>query len=272
MHRRQLLLGLAALALLACGKKNDQPAGGASAGADPGKKPPGPITVAAAADLTKAFEEIGREFEAGGGGKVTFKFGSTGQIAQQLRQGAPFDVFAAANVSFIDDVVAAGACDGATKTLYARGRIVLWSRKGGVAPARSLDELTDGRFVKIAIANPDHAPYGKAAREALEKAGVWDKVKDRLVFGENIKQTMQFAETGNAEVAIVALSLATGSDGEYTTIDEALHNPLEQAMAACKGEGDAATARAFVAFVGSEKGRAIMRKYGFMIPGEKPAE
>jgi molybdate transport system substrate-binding protein len=273
-----------ALALLAgasaCGKSNEAKApasaslGAATAGRG-GEAPAAPrygaITVAAAADLTNAFEEVGKAFEAKhAGARVTFKFGSTGQLAQQIKQGAPFDVFAAANVSFVDDVVAAGACDGATKAQYARGRIVLWSKRSGVAPATSLADLGDARFAKIAIANPEHAPYGKAAKEAMASAKIYDTVKGKLVFGENIKQTLQFAETGNAEVAVVALSLAIVGDGGYIVIDDGLHEPLDQALAVCKGDGSAETARAFATFIGSDEGRAIMKKFGFLMPGETP--
>src|SRR5688500_1635318 len=135
------------IGLLACGKKESSP---------------DTIKVAAAADLSYAFEEVGAEFTRKTGKKVVFSFGSTGLLAKQLSEGAPYDVFAAANVSFVDDVVKAGACDGATKAMYARGRIVLWSGNAVQPAPQSLADLTDARFVKLAIANPDHAPYGRA--------------------------------------------------------------------------------------------------------------
>lgn len=247
---------VAVTAAAGCGK---QSAGG-SAGA---------IRVAAAADLAFAFKEIGAEFQKATGTKVSFTFGSTGQLAQQISEGAPYDVFAAANVSYVQDTVKADACDGATMALYARGRIAMWSKKGGAAPPATLGELTDARFVKIAIANPEHAPYGKAAKQALETAGVWEAVKPKVVYGENVQQTLQFAQTDNAEVAIVALSLATVSDeGTYTTIDEAQHKPIDQALVVCKRGKDKNAALAFTKYVGSAEGRAIMQKYGFLLPGE----
>ncbi len=257
-HSIVAVIAFAALSVAACDKKS------------PADAPKGPVKVAAAADLTFAFEELGKAFEAKTGQKVVFSFGSTGQLAKQLEEAAPFDLFAAANVSFVDQVVKAGACDGAARSQYAQGRIVLWARAGGaVATTTSLKDLTDAKFVKIAIANPEHAPYGKAAKEALEAAGVWDAVQPKIVYGENIKQTMQFAQTGNAEAAIVALSLAiVEKDGAYSLIDPASHKPLDQALVVCKNGQNAAGGKAFADFVNSPDGRAIMNKYGFVLPGE----
>ncbi|MEO6419474.1 MAG: molybdate ABC transporter substrate-binding protein [Polyangiaceae bacterium] len=235
--------------------------------------PPAPaLKVAAAADLAFAFKDLGDAFEKKTGQKVTFSFGSTGLLAKQIKEGAPFDVFAAANVSFADEVVASGACLQGSSELYARGRIVLWARDNTNAPM-SLADLKDPRFAKIAIANPGHAPYGRAAKEALTKAGVWDSVAPRLVFGENVQQTLQFAQSGNAEVAIVALSLALVSGGKYTTIDPDNHQPLDQALVICRGSPESKgalqpVARTFTAFVNSEDGRSIMKRYGFLLPGE----
>jgi molybdate transport system substrate-binding protein len=227
------------------------------------------LRVAAAADLALAFEEIGRDFEKATGQRADFTFGSTGLLARQVEAGAPFDVFAAANVANVDDVVRAGACDGATKQLYAEGRIVLWSKEKGTLPG-GLEGLAEARFRKIALANPEHAPYGRAAQEALEKAGVWGKVSSRAVYGDNVQQTMMFAQTGNVDVAIVALSLATRAGGEMLAIDPALHAPLHQAMVTCGRAGRTRRdeARAFVEYVSSPPGRATMRRFGFLLPGE----
>jgi molybdate transport system substrate-binding protein len=230
-----------------------------------------PIRVAAAADLTLAFEELGRAFEQQTGRPVSFTFGSTGLLAKQLGEGAPFDVFAAANESFVDQAVDAGACDGATKTAYARGRIALWTKHGTVAPPASIDELADARFARIAIANPEHAPYGQAARDALEQAGIWATVEPRLVFGENVRQTLQLAETGNVDAAIVALALvANDRDDPWVLVPEAMHRPIDQALVVCTGGSARAGGEAFARFVGSEPGRAVMRRHGFLLPGESP--
>jgi molybdate transport system substrate-binding protein len=242
---------------------------GAGAGAGPSRKGE-PLRVAAAADLALAFKEVGDAFERSSGKKVEFSFGSTGLLAKQISEGAPYDVFAAANVSYVDDVVRAQACNGESKQLYAKGRIVMWSTDKALLPA-TLDGLRDKRLAKIAIANPDHAPYGLAAQQAMTKTGVWADVKPRAVYGENVQQTMMFAQSGNAEVAIIALSLAMTSGGSFVLIDAELHAPLEQALVICKGGsggGKPNEARAFVDFVGSEAGHEIMRKYGFLLPGD----
>lgn len=253
MTRIPLALALT-LGLLACGKKESSP---------------DTIKVAAASDLAYAFEELGAEFTRKTGKKVVFSFGSTGLLARQLSEGAPYDVFAAANVSFVDDVVKAGACDGATRAMYARGRIVVWSGNAVQPAPKSLADLGDGRFVKLAIANPDHAPYGRAARQALEASGLWDTLRPRLVYGENILQTLQFAETGNAEAAFAALSLAiVKKDGNYFVVDDTLHAPIDQGLVVCKHGGNPAVGADFARYVNSEEGRAIMKRYGFLLPGE----
>jgi molybdate transport system substrate-binding protein len=229
-----------------------------------------PVRVAAAADLTLAFEELGRNFERQTGRAVTFTFGSTGLFAKQLREGAPFDVFAAANVSFVDEVVAAGACDGATKAPYARGRIAVWTRRGAVAPPARVADLADARFHRIAIANPEHAPYGQAARQALEQVGLWSGLEPRLVLAENVRQTFQFAETGNVDAAIVALALVVNDhENPWLLVDETLHRPIDQALAVCTRGNNRTGGEDFARFVDSESGRAVMRRHGFLLPGEK---
>jgi molybdate transport system substrate-binding protein len=224
------------------------------------------VRVAMASDLQPAFEELGPAFREATGIEPVFTPGSTGLLARQLKEGAPFDVFAAAAVSFVDDVVAAGACDGATRQPYAQGRVVLWSAKE--APAR-LEDLVDPRFATIAIANPEHAPYGRAARQALQRGGVWDQVASRMVYGENVLQAMQYARSGNADVALVALSLATvGEGGSFQPVDPALHDPLDQVLVVCGSGAGAEAGRRFAAFLATPDARAIMKRYGFRLPGE----
>jgi molybdate transport system substrate-binding protein len=261
MTRSSIGLGLALLALAACDRSAPAPNKAA------------PVKVAAASDLAFAFKDVGAEFEKRTGTPVTFSFGSTGMLAKQIAEGAPFDLFAAANVSFTDEVVKAGACDDATKAPYARGRIVVWTRDGGVTPPDELADLAHERFVKIGIANPEHAPYGRAAQQALQSSGIWDKVKARMVFGENIQQTFQFAQTGNVDAAIVALSLATVTKGgRELVVDEAAHKPIDQALVACTRGRSFEAGKRFGEFVNSPDGRAIMRKYGFLLPGETTAQ
>src|SRR6478609_756721 len=167
---------------------------------------PQPLLVAAAADLSVAFEEMGKLYESRTGQHVTFSFGASGALAKQLREGAPFDLFAAANSAFVDGAVQAGACDGSTKARYALGHLVVWSKKSG-SELHTLAELTNREIEHIAIANPEHAPYGKAAKEALVSAELWAKLESKIVQAENVRQALQFAESGNADVAIVARSL-----------------------------------------------------------------
>jgi len=226
-----------------------------------------PLKVAAAADLAIAFKEVGEAYEKKTGKKVVFSFGSTGLLSKQIKEGAPFDVFAAANVSYIDDLVGAGAVLPDSKELYGRGRIVIYTPEGA-EPVAKLADLTDAKLKKVAIANPEHAPYGKAAEQALNKAGVYADVKAKLVPSENVLQAMQYVDSGNAEVAIVALSLALSAKGKHTVIEESLHEPIDQAIAVCEQSKQKAAAADFIGFVNSADGRVLMKKSGFLLPGE----
>ena len=224
------------------------------------------ITVAAASDLSNAFEEVGREFEAENKIKVVFVFGSTGLLTRQIENGAPMDLFAAANVSYIDQLAQKGLIVPDTKQIYARGRITLWTTADSPLKIETIADLARPEVKRIAIANPDHAPYGLAAQQALQSAGILEAVKPKLVYGDNIRQTLQYAETGNVDVAIVALSLSQQSKGRWTLVPEQLHQPIDQALAVIKTTRNQAAARAFASFVNGPKGREILQKYGFAFP------
>jgi molybdate transport system substrate-binding protein len=258
-----LCVALAACALAACTRHE-------GSGADAA---PPPLRVAAASDLADSFAEVGDAFTKETGQRVSFSFAATGLLAKQIAEGAPFDVFAAANVAFIDDVVRAGACYGDTQARYATGRLAIWT-KDGVPAAASLADLAGPAFVHVAIANPDHAPYGKAAKQALEKSGAWAGVGKKIVYGENVQQTLQFAQSGNAEAAIVADSLALAAEGGHASpVDSGLHAPIDQAIVACKGAASAGgkmepMARRFAQFVASDAGSAILAKHGFGPPSD----
>ncbi len=224
------------------------------------------LTVAAASDLTPAFEEIGREFQSTHKTKVVFVFGSTGMLTRQIENGAPVDLFAAANVSFVEQLEQKGLIIPGTKAIYGRGRITLWTPLESNLRLESIADLARPEVTRIAIANPDHAPYGLAAKQALETAGIWDRMKTKLVYGDNIRQTLQYAQTGNVEVAIMALSLSIQTKGRWTLIPEELHKPLDQGLAIMKSTKNESDARAFAAFVAGPQGRAIMQKYGFSFP------
>ena len=228
------------------------------------------LTVSAAADLNYVFPEIAKLWEQETKGQVTFNFGSTGQLAQQIDRGAPVDLFAAANKKFVEDLDKKGLILSDTKALYGIGRITLWQKKGSTLELKDIKDLTKPEVKRVAIANPDHAPYGMAAREAMQSAEIWEDIQPKLVFGENVKQTQQYAETGNVDVAIVALSLSVNKSGKWTLIPSELHKPLEQMMAVPKSSPHPDVAKKFAAFINGEKGRLLMRKYGFVLPQEQP--
>lgn len=232
--------------------------------------------IAAAADLRHAMDSLVRQFRAETGLAVRPVYGSSGQFYQQLAAGAPFQLFLSADESYVQKLARAGRTmdDG---QLYAIGRIVL------VAPSRSrlaLDPdfrglrkaLASGELSRFAIANPDHAPYGVRAREALQSADLWTQLEPRLVYGENVAQALQFALSGGADGGIVALSLVLGDGlkgtGRYVLIPEEAHKPLRQRMVLMKGAG--ATARRFHDWLQTPSARRIFRKYGFVLPGEAP--
>lgn len=223
------------------------------------------IFVSAASDLTGAFKEIGALHEKETGNKVVFNFGSSGILAQQIEGGAPIDLFAAANRGYIDNLEKKGLIIPETKRVYAIGRIVLATPKGGLK-LNSLEDLLRPDVKRIAIASPSHAPYGMAAKEAMEKSGVWDNIKDRIVYGENIRQAMQYLETGNVDAAILALALVKDSNLSYILIPRELHAPIEQTLAVIKGGKNEKMTREFAAFIISSKGRTIMERYGFALP------
>lgn len=229
------------------------------------------VRVAAASDLQRAFSEVFKEFHKRTGIAVEPNFGSSGLLAKQIEQSAPYFLFAAANKAFVEQVVAAGKCDGSTAALYGRGRIVVWTTEK-VGKVTKLDELASDRFKKIAVANPDHAPYGLAAKQALQKLGLWDQLQPKLVLGDNIQATMLYAKDGNADAAIVALSLAVVADnGHSLTIDPALYDALDQQLVVCGSGPEADDARQLATFVNSPEGREIMTRYGFQLAdGQKP--
>jgi len=231
-----------------------------------------PLRVAAAADLAHAFADLTPAFNAQHPVELKLTFGASGLLAKQVEQGAPFDLFLAANTGYVDQVVKAGACDGATVERYARGQLVIWTKGEGGAQLTP-SSLTDERFQHIAIANPEHAPYGKAAREALTKSGVWERVASRMVYGENVQQALQLARSGNADAAIVGLSGARGSPtGSWSLVDEALYSPLDQALVLCKHGTNVAAARQFASFLKTPAGRVVLKKFGFLAPGESLAK
>jgi molybdate transport system substrate-binding protein len=229
---------------------------------------PEPLLVSAASNLTLAFEELRARYEQETGTQVIFNFAASGQLAQQIDQGAPVDLFASADVAYVQDLAAKGRILPDSVQIYARGRLTLWTRADSVIAVETVEDLLRPEVQRVAIANPEHAPYGMAARQALQTAGIWDAVQPKLVLGENVRQTLQFAETGDVDVAIVPLSLSVTSDGHWVFLPEDLHAPIDQALGIVADSPRQAQARDFAAFITGPEGGATLRKYGFVPPGE----
>jgi molybdate transport system substrate-binding protein len=230
------------------------------------------LTVSAASNLSAALTEIGKLFEAQTGNIILFNFGASGQLAQQIEQGAPVDLFASANVGFVDELEQQDLVFPETVQKYARGQIVLWTRTDSLLKLEQIEDLAQPEVLKVAIANPDRAPYGLAAREALKAAGVWEVIQPKLVIAENIQQVHQYAETGNVDAAIGALALsvpaaAGDKPGRYVVVPQELYTPLDQELAVIKGTKNEAAAREFAAIITGPQGRSVLQKYGFTVPG-----
>ncbi len=226
------------------------------------------LLVLGASQLLAAFEELVPLHEERTGERIDVVLGSTGSLAAQIRNGAPADLFFSANEEFLDDLIAAGRVEPDSRAAYAVGRLALVVPPGSDLPEDEA-HLVDPRFRTIAIANPDHAPYGWAAREALRTLGIWDELQPRLVLGDNVAHALQFVSTGNAEGGLVALSLVAGPAGSgvpYRLVDAALHPPMLQVAGVVTGTRMPERASAFLAFVLSDEGQAILARYGFEAP------
>jgi molybdate transport system substrate-binding protein len=260
-HHKIVLIYLLALLIASC-QVSPQNTPGTTA--VPGVE----ITVAAASDLQFAFTDIAMRYEEQTGRKVTLVFGSTGQLVQQIENGAPFDLVASANMAYIDRLVDQDLAIRESAALYGRGRIVLAVNKEAGVPAVKLEDLLSDQIQHISIANPEHAPYGIAAKQALQSMGLWEQVQPKLVYGENVRQALQFVQTGDAEVGIISLSVANVPEITWTLIDESLPTPLDQALAILTSSRHPDLAGDFIAFINGEHGRPIMRQYGFLLPDE----
>ena len=235
----------------------------------------GEVTIAAASDLNFAFKELVNSFEQQTGDHVKLSLGSSGNFFSQIQNGAPYDLYFSADIRYPQKLVESGHAVAESLYTYAIGRIVLWvpAQSKVLVQQRGLESLLDGSIKKIAIANPKHAPYGRAAVAALEKVGLYERVKDRLVYGENISQAAQFVESGAADAGIIARSLALAplmkAAGTYWEIPAEFHPPLEQGVIQLKGARQPAVARNFLEFLKGREGQAIMTRYGFLVPGHE---
>jgi len=217
--------------------------------------------------------EIAANFEKTTGCAVRVSAGSSGNFLSQIENGAPFDVFFSADIEYPKKLEAEGLAAPGSTYLYAVGKIVLWVRNDSrLDISKGLTVLRDPSIQKVAIANPQHAPYGRAAEEALRNAGVHDAVKDRLVLGENISQAAQFVESGNADAGILALSLVVSpglkEKGHYRNIPENLYAPIQQGAVVIHGSKNLQGAEAFLAYVKTPATAALLERYGFVLPGK----
>lgn len=229
------------------------------------------ITVAAAADLQFAFQDVAARFEKDTGKHVKLIFGSSGTFFAQIQNGAPFDAYFSADIDYPKRLEAAGLAEPGTFYPYATGKIVLWAPKGSKLDlTRGLQALLDPSIRKIAIANPEHAPYGRAAVAALRQEGLYDKVSSKFVLGENISQTASFVVSGNADVGIVALSLALAPSmkekGRYVEIPGDDYPAIAQAAVVLKSSPNKEVARQFFTFLKTPVVQELLRGYGFAVP------
>ena len=220
------------------------------------------LHVAAAANLNHALADLSAAFERQTQIHIVPTFGATAQLEQQIENGAPFDVFMAADVEHVTELAAKGATVPGTRAIYARGQLAIW------APERpgltTLAGLTDPSIRIIAVAKPELAPYGSAAVEALKNAKLWDKVQKKIVYAPSISVAKQFADTGNADAAFTASSLTADEKGHSFLVDAKLHKPIDQELCILKSSKEQANAGAFVRFLATPAGKAILQRYGYL--------
>jgi molybdate transport system substrate-binding protein len=226
---------------------------------------PTQITVAAASDLRFVFDELGSLFTEETGVQVIFVYGSSGQLREQIINGAPFDVYASANSQFVDDVLKAGRGEQGSRRSFAFGYLALWTNGNKDLPT-SFDDMNWSSYRRIVIANPEHAPYGQAARDVLESQGLWSEITERMVLAENIGDAFRIVKSGNVDIGLIALSLVIAENSKYLKIPEELHRPLDQTLVVLSTGERGLLAQAFADLVVSDRGRTLLAKYGFGLP------
>ena len=237
----------------------------------PGRTVAEELTIAAASDLTFVFPEVAARFQNDTGNSVKFSFGSSGNFLSQIQNGAPFDMFFSADIGYPRKLEAAGLAEPGSLYEYAVGKLVLWVPRASTLDLKQgLAVLTEQSIRKIAIANPEHAPYRRAAVAAMKHDGVYDKVSGKLVMGENISQTAQFVQSGNADIGLLALSLTVAPNlkekGRYELVPTSDYPPIEQAAVIVKSSKKIATAKQFLAYMKKPEIVSLMRDYGFVVP------
>jgi molybdate transport system substrate-binding protein len=222
---------------------------------------PAELLVAAAADLSRTEAALNTAFTQKTGHTLRLVLGSSGQLARQIESGAPYDVFLSANDAFVHELAKSGHIQPDSVRVYAIGRLALWSKSGRV---KKPEDLTADGIRHVAIANPDHAPYGVAARQLLERLGLWKRIESRIVYGENIRQTLQYAESGNADAAITAWALVFDRGGVLLPAE--LHEPIRQAAGIVASSRQPELARRFLEMLASPDGIALLEKFGLFRP------
>ena len=224
------------------------------------------LVVFAASDLQPAFTELGVLYEQVTGKPVVFSFGASGSLAAQMEHGAPADLFFSADESYVRALAQRGILDRASVRVYAEGRLMLATLRGSGISLRSIGDLLRPEVTRVAMANPEHAPYGRAARQALVSSGVWEAVAPRVVLGENIRQAAQYLLTGAVEAALLSRSLTLDTALVAVPIDPALHQPILQSAAVVRSSTRPSSARRFLDFVTSDAGWPVMDRHGFELP------
>jgi len=233
------------------------------------------ITVAAAADLSGAMQEVAAAYEKQTGVKLKLSFGASGALTQQIQNGAPFDVFFSADMDYPRQLISSGDAEGASLYRYAVGKLVLWVPADSPLDVehKGMNVLVDPQVKKIAIANPQHAPYGRAAVAAMKHVELYQQVSDRLVMGENVSQAAQFVESGNAQIGFVALAHAAAptmqGKGKYWQIPVEAYPALDQGVVVLSHSWHKKEAAAFVEYVKTKAAAAVLQKYGFALPDQK---
>jgi molybdate transport system substrate-binding protein len=245
---RRVLPTLLVLAVAGCGR-----------GSAPARNE---INIATAANLTRVFAELCQMFERDTGTRVVTSFGATAQLAQQIEHGAPYDVFAAADTEHIDELARKGLIVPETRAIYARGKLVLWVPDGRV-PVDRLEDIARAGVTHIAIANPQLAPYGRAAVETLHALHLWETVQPRIVFAQNVSMATQYAATGNADAAFTAMALVYDRAGRKIEVSGNLHRPIDQAIAVVRSTSKPEQSRKFVEFITGKRAREVLKRYGY---------
>lgn len=246
--RRFYLAGLLVLAAYGCGSSEE-----------PGES----VIVAAASNLDRAIPRLTADFEASTGIKAVVSLGSTSNLTQQIENGAPFDVFLSADAEHVDQLIEGGFAEAASKYLYARGRLALWVRQESPLALSGPEALLDPGVRYVSVANPGFAPYGIAAEQAIDRLGYSNQLKGKIVYAQNINMTQQYAESGNADIAVTALSLTIDAGGKSLELDASLYDPIEQVLAVLVTAQHTEPASRFAAYMKEPRAQAILGEFGY---------